>query len=102
MMKFASPLLKKKVLFERQLGEHTDLVEKEMYSFAAGDDELVLRPEATVSTMRAVLSGDCIGKGFYACGMAGRCFAVSARKRGRYRQFYQLGAEAVGSDSWGD
>ena len=94
------PVVEKKVLFERQLGEHTDLVEKEMYSFAAGDDELVLRPEATVSTMRAVLSGGLHRKGLLRLWYGGPMFRRERPQKGRYRQFYQLGAEAVGSDSW--
>ena len=81
------PVVEKKVLFERQLGEHTDLVEKEMYSFAAGTMNWCCVRKRRYLQCAPFCRGDCIGKGFYACGMAGRCFAVSARKRGAIGSF---------------
>jgi len=95
------PILERTELFARSLGESTDVVEKEMYSFVDRDETSVtLRPEATASVVRAYLEGglaqsDPTAQLFY----RGPMFRRERPQKGRYRQFYQIGAEAIGSES---
>ena len=93
-----TPLLERMDLFSRQLGESTDVVQKEMYRFAdgAGDGELALRPEATVSTVRALLAAGAGRGGVSRVWYGGAMFRRERPQKGRYRQFHQLGAEALG------
>jgi histidyl-tRNA synthetase len=92
------PTLERTDLFARSLGETTDVVEKEMYSFVDRDDTSVtLRPEATAGAVRAYLetglaSTDPTARLFY----RGPMFRRERPQRGRYRQFYQIGAELFG------
>jgi len=94
------PVLERTELFARSLGETTDIVEKEMYSFADRDETLVtLRPEATAGVVRAYLEGglvqaDPTARLFY----RGPMFRRERPQRGRYRQFYQIGVEVLGRD----
>jgi histidyl-tRNA synthetase len=94
------PVLERTELFARSLGETTDIVEKEMYSFADRDETSVtLRPEATAGVVRAYLesglvSTDPAPRLFY----RGPMFRRERPQRGRYRQFYQIGAELLGRD----
>jgi histidyl-tRNA synthetase len=94
------PLLERSDLFARSLGETTDIVEKEMYSFADRDETLVtLRPEATAGAVRAFVENglayqDPCTRLFY----RGPMFRRERPQRGRYRQFYQLGAELFGRE----
>src|SRR6188474_642113 len=95
------PVLERTELFARSLGESTDVVEKEMYSFVDRDETSVtLRPEATASVVRAYLEGglaqsDPTAQLFY----RGPMFRRERPQKGRYRQFYQIGAEVLGSES---
>ena len=92
------PILERTDLFARSLGETTDVVEKEMYSFLDRDETSVtLRPEATAGAVRAYLETglaqrDPSARLFY----RGPMFRRERPQRGRYRQFYQLGAEVFG------
>ncbi|MGC4403425.1 histidine--tRNA ligase [Methyloversatilis sp. MC4-4] len=92
------PLLEHTPLFKRAIGEVTDIVEKEMYSFedALNGENLTLRPEGTASCVRAVtehnLLYDCPRKLWY----MGPMFRHERPQKGRYRQFHQVGVEALG------
>lgn len=92
------PILEKTELFVRSIGEATDIVEKEMYTFTdRGGDQLTLRPEATASIVRSYIqhkmyAGDPVRK-FYTIGPM---FRRERPQKGRYRQFYQIDAEAFG------
>ncbi len=93
-----TPILEKTELFSRSIGENTDIVEKEMYTFADRKGEwLTLRPEATASIVRAFiqhnLQADPLARKFYAMGPM---FRYERPQKGRYRQFYQLDAEVFG------
>jgi histidyl-tRNA synthetase len=92
-----TPMVERTALFCRQLGEHTDVVQKEMYSFIdAGGEELSLRPEATVPTVRALVENGLRRGGLERVWYGGPMFRRERPQKGRYRQFWQLGAEAVG------
>jgi histidyl-tRNA synthetase len=92
------PIMEKTELFSRSIGEDTDIVEKEMYTFADRRGEfLTLRPEATASVVRAYIqhklySDDPVRKFF----LIGPMFRRERPQKGRYRQFYQIDAEAFG------
>ncbi|HKJ97806.1 MAG TPA: histidine--tRNA ligase [Desulfotignum sp.] len=92
------PVLEKTQLFARSIGEATDIVEKEMYTFAdRKGDKLTLRPEATASICRSYIqhkmyASDPVRK-FY---MTGPMFRRERPQKGRYRQFYQIDAEVFG------
>ena len=94
-----TPLLEKAELFRRPLGEKTDVVQKEMYCFndKADGDQLALRPEATVSTVRALLAAGRQRGAAVRVWYSGAMFRRERPQKGRYRQFHQLGAEALGS-----
>ena len=92
-----TPLVEPTALFVRAIGEATDVVEKEMYSFEHHDEALTLRPEGTAGAARAyvehgVHSKEPVTRWWY----AGPMFRAERPQRGRYRQFYQLGAEIFG------
>jgi len=92
------PLLEKTELFARSIGESTDIVGKEMYTFPDRDgDSLTLRPEATTSIMRAYLEHgldvkEPVGKYYF----IGPMFRYERPQKGRYRQFHQIDAEILG------
>jgi histidyl-tRNA synthetase len=94
------PILERTDLFARSLGETTDIVEKEMYSFVDRDDSSVtLRPEATAGVVRAYLEAGLAQREpnarlFY----RGPMFRRERPQKGRYRQFYQIGVEVLGRD----
>ena len=95
-----TPIVEPTNLFVRGLGEVTDIVEKEMYSFEdrLNGEQLTLRPEATAGVVRAVVEHSMLydgGKRFY---YMGPMFRHERPQRGRYRQFHQVGAEALGFD----
>ncbi|NNL74779.1 MAG: histidine--tRNA ligase [Desulfobacterales bacterium] len=95
------PIMERTELFARSIGEDTDIVEKEMYTFPDRKGELVtLRPEATASIARAYiqhkLSAKDAVKKFY---MIGPMFRRERPQKGRYRQFYQIDAEIFGVQS---
>jgi histidyl-tRNA synthetase len=91
------PLVERVELFSRSIGEVTDIVEKEMYSFTdRNGDHLSLRPEATASCVRAAISNGLIHNQQQRLWYAGPMFRYERPQKGRYRQFHQLGAEALG------
>jgi histidyl-tRNA synthetase len=93
-----TPIVEPTGLFARGLGAVTDIVEKEMYSFtdSMNGDELTLRPECTAGVVRSVLEHNLTYDGPKRLWYAGPMFRHERPQRGRYRQFHQVGAEAVG------
>lgn len=92
------PLVEPTALFKRAIGEVTDIVEKEMYSFAdaLNGDELTLRPEGTASCVRAVLQHNLLYNAPQRLYYSGPMFRHERPQKGRYRQFHQIGVEALG------
>lgn len=94
------PVFEDTALFSRGVGESTDVVTKEMYTFLdRGERSITLRPEGTAGVMRAVIEhsldrGSLPAKLYY----AGQFFRAEAPQAGRYRQFHQVGIEAIGID----
>lgn len=92
-----TPIVEKSALFSRSIGEVTDIVEKEMYSFTdRNGDSLSLRPENTASVVRAGLEHGLLNDQQQRLWYCGPMFRHERPQKGRYRQFYQLGAEALG------
>lgn len=93
-----TPIIEHTPLFIRGLGEVTDIVEKEMYSFAdrLNGDPLTLRPENTAGVVRAVVEHSMLYDGGKRLYYMGPMFRHERPQRGRYRQFHQIGAEALG------
>ena len=93
-----TPIVEPTALFARGLGAVTDIVEKEMYSFtdSMNGDELTLRPECTAGVVRSVLEHNLTYDGPKRLWYTGPMFRHERPQRGRYRQFHQVGAEAVG------
>ncbi len=96
-----TPILEETRLFARGVGEETDIVSKEMYTFEDRDgSSLTLRPEATASVMRAYIEHRLDQQpGLQKLYYIGPMFRRERPQKGRYRQFFQIGAEAIGSDS---
>lgn len=92
------PLVEPTALFKRAIGEVTDIVEKEMYSFsdALNGDQLTLRPEGTASCVRAVLQHNLLYNAPQRLYYSGEMFRHERPQKGRYRQFHQFGVEALG------
>ncbi len=92
------PLLEPTALFKRAIGEVTDIVEKEMYSFedSLNGDQLTLRPEGTASCVRAVLQHNLLYNAPQRLYYSGAMFRHERPQKGRYRQFHQVGVEALG------
>ena len=92
------PLLEPTALFKRAIGEVTDIVEKEMYSFedSLNGDQLTLRPEGTASCVRAVLQHNLLYNAPQRLYYSGAMFRHERPQKGRYRQFHQIGVEAMG------
>ncbi len=92
------PVVEPTPLFSRAIGEVTDIVEKEMYSFvdALNGEALTLRPEGTASCVRAVLQHSLLHAGPQRLWYAGPMFRHERPQKGRYRQFHQFGVEAFG------
>lgn len=91
------PLLEHTELFKRAIGEHTDVVGKEMYTFVdRGGDSLTLRPEATAGIVRALISNGLLRGQRHKLWCLGPMFRHEAPQAGRYRQFWQVDVEAVG------
>src|SRR6202048_1663674 len=93
----ATPVFEFTEVFARPIGEHTDIVAKEMYSFTdRGGEEITLRPENTAGVVRAVLSDGLLQntplKFFY----SGPMFRYERPQKGRFRQFHQIGIELIG------
>jgi histidyl-tRNA synthetase len=93
-----TPIVEPTALFARGLGTVTDIVEKEMYSFtdSMNGDQLTLRPESTAGVVRAVLEHNLTYEGPKRLWYSGPMFRHERPQRGRYRQFHQIGAEAIG------
>ncbi len=96
-----TPLLEETQLFARSVGAETDIVSKEMYSFEDRDGgSLSLRPEATASVVRAYIEHRLWDRpGLTKLYYIGPMFRRERPQKGRYRQFWQIGAEAIGSES---
>ena len=97
---FRTPILEKKSLFERSVGESSDIMQKEVYEFKDRKDELLcLRPEGTAGLVRAIitngLDNDEIKKFYY----SGPMFRYERPQKGRKRQFFQAGVELIGDES---
>src|SRR4051794_14979646 len=95
-----TPILEETVLFARGVGAETDIVTKEMYTFDDHGTSLTLRPENTASVIRAYIEHRLdqrpgVQKLYY----IGPMFRRERPQKGRYRQFFQIGAEAIGSES---
>ncbi len=92
------PLLEHTPLFKRAIGEVTDIVEKEMYSFedALNGENLTLRPEGTASCVRAVTEHNLLYDSPRKLWYMGPMFRHERPQKGRYRQFHQVGVEALG------
>jgi histidyl-tRNA synthetase len=94
-----TPIIEPTELVARGVGEHTDIVTKEMFAFERSGTNYVLRPEITAPVMRAFLQHHLEQRGgvqklFY----IGPCFRAEQPQKGRYRQFHQFGIEIVGAD----
>lgn len=93
-----TPVLEREELFLRPVGEHSDIVQKELFRFAANDGtSYCMRPEATVATVRALASADLLrqpARVWY----LGPMFRHERPQKGRLRQFHQFGAEILGVD----
>jgi len=94
------PIAERTELFARSIGETTDIVEKEMYTFVdRGDTSMTLRPEATAGVVRAAIEHGFVARDrevrvFY----RGPMFRRERPQKGRFRQFYQIGAEVLGRE----
>ena len=92
------PLVEHTELFQRAIGEHTDVVGKEMYTFTdRGGESLTLRPEATAGIVRALISNGMLRGQRHKLWCLGPMFRHEAPQAGRYRQFWQVDVEAVGT-----
>ncbi|MBL8319845.1 MAG: histidine--tRNA ligase [Burkholderiaceae bacterium] len=93
-----TPVVEPTALFVRGLGEVTDIVEKEMYSWRdeMNGDELTLRPEATAGIVRAMIEHNALYNGPLRLWTIGPMFRHERPQKGRYRQFFQLNVEALG------
>jgi histidyl-tRNA synthetase len=90
------PVVEQTSLFKRAIGEFTDVVEKEMYTFDMGEESLTLRPEATAGIMRAAISNGMLRGARHKLWCVGPMFRHERPQKGRYRQFYQVDVEALG------
>ncbi|MDB6097776.1 MAG: histidinol dehydrogenase [Gammaproteobacteria bacterium] len=94
---FRVPVIEQTELFKRSIGDFTDIVEKEMFSFIdQGEDHITLRPEATAGIVRAVISNGLLREGRLRVWCMGPMFRRERPQAGRYRQFHQIDAEAFG------
>ena len=94
-----TPVLEPTGLVARGLGQLTDIVSKEMFTFERGDTSYVLRPELTAPIMRAYLQHHMEQKpGVQRLYYIGPCFRAERPQKGRYRQFHQFGAEIIGTN----
>lgn len=93
-----TPILEHTGLFKRAIGEVTDIVEKEMYTFvdALNGESMTLRPEGTASAVRAAIQHNMLYDGGKRLWYTGPMFRHERPQKGRYRQFHQVGVEALG------
>ncbi len=94
--KIRTPIVEKTELFVRGVGEVTDIVEKEMYSFDDNGESLSLRPEGTAPTVRAALEHNLLYDGPKRLWYSGPLFRHERPQKGRYREYITFGAEALG------
>ena len=92
------PIVEQTALFKRAIGEVTDIVEKEMYTFvdALNGDSLTLRPEGTASCVRAAIQHNLLYNAPQRLYYSGPMFRHERPQKGRYRQFHQIGVESLG------
>lgn len=91
------PVVEQTDLFKRAIGEYTDVVEKEMYSFEdKGGERLTLRPEATAGIVRAAISNGMLRGARHKLWCVGPMFRHEKPQKGRFRQFHQIDVEAIG------
>ena len=91
------PVVEQTQLFKRAIGEFTDVVEKEMYSFVdQGGEHLTLRPEATAGIVRAMISNGLLRGARHRLWFTGPMFRHEKPQKGRFRQFHQVDVEAIG------
>jgi histidyl-tRNA synthetase len=94
---FRVPVIEQTQLFKRSIGDFTDIVEKEMFSFVdQGEDHITLRPEATAGIVRAVISNGLLRDNRLRVWCMGPMFRRERPQAGRFRQFHQIDAEAFG------
>jgi histidyl-tRNA synthetase len=94
---FRVPVIEQTQLFKRSIGDFTDIVEREMFSFVdQGEDHITLRPEATAGIVRAVISNGLLRENRLRIWCMGPMFRRERPQAGRYRQFHQIDAEAFG------
>lgn len=93
------PHLETTDLFVRSVGQETDIVGKEMFTFETGDDSLTLRPEVTASVCRAYVEHSLDRAGITRLYYLGPCFRKERPQKGRLRQFHQAGVEVFGESS---
>ncbi|RCV87157.1 histidine--tRNA ligase [Billgrantia montanilacus] len=94
-----TPIVEQTALFARSIGEVTDIVEKEMYTFEdRNGDSLTLRPEGTASCVRAAMENGLLHNQTQRLWYQGPMFRHERPQKGRYRQFHQVGLEAFGLD----
>ncbi|MEQ1665369.1 MAG: histidine--tRNA ligase, partial [Bdellovibrionales bacterium] len=94
-----TPIFEFSNVFSRTLGDASDIVSKEMYTFTdKGGDQISLRPEGTASIVRALISEGLSQQLPLKCFYEGPMFRYERPQKGRYRQFYQLGVELLGVD----
>ena len=94
-----TPLVEKTTVFHRAIGEVTDIVEKEMYSWQDGKENLSLRPEGTAGVVRAMIQSNLPREGVQKLFYHGAMFRHERPQKGRYRQFFQFGVEVFGVDN---
>jgi histidyl-tRNA synthetase len=90
------PVLERTELFKRSIGELTDIVSKEMFTFDDYGDSLTLRPEGTAGAVRAALSNGLLHNQQQKLWLSGPMFRREKPQKGRYRQFHQMSVEALG------
>jgi histidyl-tRNA synthetase len=94
---FRVPVIEQTQLFKRSIGDFTDIVEKEMFSFVdQGEDHITLRPEATAGIVRAMISNGLLRENRLRVWCMGPMFRRERPQAGRFRQFHQIDAEAFG------
>ena len=100
-LEIRTPIIEPTELFARGIGQDTDIVGKEMYTFRdQSDRSITLRPEATASVVRSYIQNTMFrGGGLTKLYYLGPMFRHEKKQKGRWRQFYQLGAEVLGSDN---
>ena len=93
----ATPIFEFTEIFARPIGEATDIVQKEMYTFTdRGGDQITLRPENTAGVVRAVISGGLVHEAPLKFFYSGPMFRYERPQKGRFRQFHQIGIELLG------